>query len=94
MAWALALCSTAVAQQSATDGVFRGRGIVEAVEPRTGAVTLAHGDIKGFSPAMETMYRVRAPELSECLRRGDTVDFTINAAEHVILEVNLLNYDQ
>jgi hypothetical protein len=41
--------------------------------------------------ALETMYRVRAPDVSECLRPGDTIDFTIDAAD-VILGVSL-NYD-
>ncbi len=91
---ALALCSSAAAQQDATEGVFQGHGIVMAVEPATGAVTLAHDDIKGFTPAAETMYPVPAPDVSECLRPGDTVDFTIDAAKHMILGVNLLNYDQ
>ena len=92
MASALALCSAAVAQQDATESVFHGRGIIKAVEPGTGAVTLAGEGIE--APAPETTYRVQAPELSECLRPGDTVDFTIDAAHHVVLRVSILNYDQ
>jgi Cu/Ag efflux protein CusF len=89
----LGLCSAAVAQQTANESVFHGHGIVKAVEPGTGAVTLAHDDIKDFAPARETMYSVRAPDVSECLRAGDTVDFTIDTAD-VILGVSLLNYEQ
>jgi hypothetical protein len=41
------------------------------------------------------MYRVQESGLSECLRPGDTVDFSIDAAERVVIVgVNLLNYDQ
>lgn len=95
MAAALALCSAAAAQQTtATEGVLRVHGIVKAVEPGSGAVTLAQDEIKGFMPAMERTYRVQTPQHSECLRPGDTVDFTTDAAADVILEVNLLNYDQ
>ncbi len=94
MAAALALCSAAAAQQTEPEGVFHGRGIVRAVEPGSGAVTIAHDEIKGFMPAREMTYRVQAPQLSGCLRPGDTVDFTMDEAEHVVLEVNLLNYDQ
>jgi Cu/Ag efflux protein CusF len=91
---ALALCSAAEAQQSSQEGVFQGHGVVKAVESGTGAVTIAHDEIKGFTPAMEMMYRVQEPKLSECLRPGDTVDFSIDAAEHTIVRVNLLNYDE
>jgi Cu/Ag efflux protein CusF len=91
---ALALCSAAEAQQTAREGVFQGHGVVRAVESGTGAVTIAHDEIKGFLPAMEMMYRVQEQKLSECLRPGDTVDFSIDAAEHTIIRVNLLYYEQ
>jgi Cu/Ag efflux protein CusF len=94
MAAALALCSAAAAQETAQDGVFQGRGMVRAVEPATGAVTIAHDQIKGFMPAMEVMYQVQAPELSQSLRPGDTVDFSTDPVEHVIVKANLLYYDQ
>jgi Cu/Ag efflux protein CusF len=64
-----------------------------AVEAATGAVTIAHDEIKGFMPAMEVMYQVQDPQLSECLRPGDTVDFSTDAVEHVIVRANLLNYE-
>lgn len=94
MAAALALCSAAAAQETAQEGVFRGHGIVRAVESATGAVTIAHDEIKGFMPAMEVMYQVQDPQLSECLRPGNTVDFSTDAVEHVIVSANLLNYEQ
>jgi Cu/Ag efflux protein CusF len=94
MAAALALCSAAAAQEAAQDGVFQGRGTVRAVESGTGAMTIAHEEIKGFMPAVEVMYQVQEPELSKCLRAGDTADFSTDAVEHVIVKVNLLYYDQ
>jgi Cu/Ag efflux protein CusF len=45
-------------------------------------------------PAMEVMYQVQDPQLSECLRPGDTVDFSTDAVEHVIVSANLFNYEQ
>ena len=113
MASVLALCSAAAAQeadprgwwrsssQDAQKALFHARGIVKSVEPGSGAVTLAHDDIQGLKPAMETVYRVQEPELCKYLRPGDTVDFTVDASdfsmdalEEVIVGVNLLNYDQ
>jgi len=94
MASLLALCSVAAAQQNATEGVHHGRGIIKAVEPGTGAVTVAEEGIDGFTSASETTYRVQASEVSECLRPGDTIDFIIDSARHVVLRVSILNYDQ
>jgi len=94
MAVALALCSAAEAQQTAREDVFQGHGVVRAVESGTGAVTIAHDEINGIGPAMETKFQVQETKLSECLRPGDTVDFSIGAAEQVIVRVNLLYYDQ
>ena len=90
----LVLCSAAEAQESSQEGVFQGRGVVKAVESGTGAMTVAHDEIKGFVPAMEVMYQVQAPELSQSLRPGDTVDFSTDPVEHVIVRANLLYYDQ
>ena len=76
------------------EGVFQARGIVKAVEPGTGAMTFARAEAGGFTLGSGEVYRVHASEMSECLRSGDTVDFTMDSAEHVILGVKLLNYDQ
>ena len=77
-------------QETAAKGVFHGHGIVKAVDPRTGALTLSHDEIKGFMPAMEMMYRVRAPEVSKGLHPGDAIDFTIDAAKYTILDVKVV----
>jgi Cu/Ag efflux protein CusF len=82
------------AQETAAKGVFAGHGVVRAVQPETGALTLSHDDIAGFMPAMEMMYRVRFPELIKDLRPGDTVDFTIDAAKDDITEVKLVSHAQ
>jgi Cu/Ag efflux protein CusF len=78
------------AQEIATTGIFDGHGIVKAVAPGTDALTLAHDDIKGFMPAMEMMYRVRSPDLSRNLKPGDEVDFKIDAAKYLIVDVKLV----
>ena len=75
----LAASDAAEVQETGAQGIFYGRGLVKAVEPRTGWVTLAHNDIMGCMPAMEMMFRVRAPEVSRGLRPGDTIDFTLAA---------------
>ncbi len=76
----LAVGDAAEVQETGTDGIFYGRGLLKAVEPGSGWLTIAHNDIMGCMPAMEMMFRVRAPEVSRGLRPGDTIDFTLDAA--------------
>lgn len=92
MASGIALGGAAWAQELAVTGIFHGHGIVKAVQPSTGALTLSHDDIRGFMCAMEMMFRVRAPEVSRDLRPGDTIDFTIDAAEYIILDAKLVSH--
>ena len=75
-------------------GVFYGRGLVKAVEPGTGWLRLAHNDILGCMPAMEMMFRVRAPEVSRGLRPGDTIDFTLDCSKFIILDAKLISHAQ
>jgi Cu/Ag efflux protein CusF len=90
----LAAGDGAEVQETGADGVFYGRGLVKAVEPGTGWLTLAHNDIMGCMPSMEMMFRVRAPEVSYSLRPGDTIDFTLNGGDYVILDAKLVSHAQ
>ena len=71
-----------------------GRGLVKAVEPRTGWVTLAHNDIMGCMPAMEMMFRVQTPDVSRGLKPGDTIDFTLDGGNYVVLDARLVSRAQ
>jgi Cu/Ag efflux protein CusF len=88
----LAASDAAEVQETGAEGIFYGRGLVKAVEPGTGWVTLAHNDIMGCMPAMEMMFRVRAPEVSRELRPGDTIDFTLDGGKYVILDTKLVSH--
>ena len=87
---ALLCMPAASAQQAATTGVFRGVGVVTAIDPTTGALTLDHGEIKGFMGAMEMMYRVAPGALSAGLHVGDRVSFDIDAGRETIIGVKAL----
>jgi Cu/Ag efflux protein CusF len=90
----LAVGDAAEVQETGAEGIFYGRGLVKAVEPRTGWLTLAHNDIMGCMPAMEMMFRVRAPEVSRELNPGDTIDFTLDGGKYVILDARLVSHAQ
>jgi len=92
MAFVLVSPAAALSQEPAQTGLFHGHGIIRAIQPGTGVLTLDHDDIKGFMPAMEMMYRVRSPEVSKDLRPGDTVDFTIDAAKDDIIDAKLVSH--
>jgi Cu/Ag efflux protein CusF len=88
--WAVAALLLAadadIVEETGAEGIFFGHGVVKAVEPGTGALTLDHGVIKGCMPAMVMMFRVRRPEVSRDLRVGDAINFTIDGGKYVILE--------
>ena len=79
-------------RETGAEGIFYGRGLVKAVEPGTGWLTLAHNDIIGCMPAMEMMFRVRTPEVSRDLKPGDTIDFALDGGKYVILDAKLVSH--
>ncbi|MGA2794904.1 MAG: copper-binding protein [Roseiarcus sp.] len=85
-----AAVAPAQAQQGEPEGIFRGVGVVKAIDAATGALTLNHEDIKGLMPAMEMMYRVDPRSLSEGLRPGDRIDFGLDAKTYTVRDVKLI----
>ncbi len=94
IACGLAAGDAAEVRETGSAGVFYGRGLVKAVEPGTGWVTLAHNDIMGCMPSMEMMFRVRAFDVSRDLRPGDTIDFSLDGGDYVILDAKLVSHAQ
>jgi len=56
-------------------------GQVLALVPDRHELTVKHGDIPGFMPAMTMAYRVKDPKLLDGLSRGDMVTATLNVRE-------------
>jgi Cu/Ag efflux protein CusF len=81
--------SVASAQPAAATGVFHGVGVVTAIDPKNGALTIDHGEITGFMGAMEMMYRVDPATLSAGLHVGDRVAFAIDGARETIVGVTV-----
>ena len=76
-----AAIALAQAQEGEPGGLFHGVGVVTAIDPAGGSLTLDHGEIKGLMPAMEMMYRVDPRSLSEGLRNGDKIEFAVDAQD-------------
>ncbi len=77
-------------QETEAVGTFRGIGVVTAVTPRAGAVTLTPEEIKGFMAAMIMMYRVKPFSLAAGLQPGDKVEFAIDAQTYTIRDLKLI----
>jgi Cu/Ag efflux protein CusF len=65
-------------------------GVVTAIDPTTGALTLDHEEIKGLMPAMVMMYRVDPRSVSDGLRLGDKIEFGLEAQTYTIRDVKLI----
>ena len=80
----------AQAEPQEPQGIFQGIGIVTAIGPRTGVLTIHHEDIKGLMPGMIMTFRVSPPALSAGLRPGDKIEFSLDARNYTITSVRLI----
>jgi Cu/Ag efflux protein CusF len=78
------------AQETGQSEIFRGIGVVTAVDSRTGALTVDHEEIRGLMPAMIMMYRVERPSLSVGLQPGDKIEFVLDAKSYTIKKIKLV----
>jgi protein SCO1/2 len=64
---------------SAADKIYKGLGVVEAIDEQMATVQINHEDIKDFMPAMSMPFAVRDRSLLGAARPGDRVEFSIKA---------------
>ena len=67
--------------------IFHGVGVVTAVEPGSGMLSVDHGDIPGLMDAMEMAYKVRPAALCVGLQKGDTIAFGVDGRTYTIVEI-------
>jgi Cu/Ag efflux protein CusF len=84
---ALFLVAAAQAQESATTGIFHGVGTIAEVNQEKRFITVDHGEIKGFMAAMIMTYNVTPAAMSPNLRKGDRIEFDIDAANETIVAI-------
>ncbi|HYZ63085.1 MAG TPA: copper-binding protein [Acetobacteraceae bacterium] len=77
------------AQQNRPAKVYSGTGVVTAVEPN-GALTINHQPIEGLMPAMEMMFSVATPDVSNGVHPGDEVAFDVDGTRYVILALKVV----
>ena len=66
-------------------------GKVIATVPNASQIVVDHQEIKGFMEAMTMGYRVDPPSLLDGLKFGDTVRFTIDVSQKVIIKIEKMN---
>jgi Cu/Ag efflux protein CusF len=84
---------TAQAQPSEPGKMFRGVGIVTAIES-AGSLTINHEPIAGLMPAMEMTFSVNPRGLTNGVRAGDKVEFGLDGRTYVIHELKVVGHDR
>ena len=73
----LALAGAAACTPASDQRTFTLQGQVLSLEPARKVVTVKHGEIKGFMPAMTMPYEVKDEKLLDGLAPGDLIDATL-----------------
>jgi Cu(I)/Ag(I) efflux system periplasmic protein CusF len=74
--------------------LFRGTGILKAVDRRAGRIIVAHKEIPGFMAAMTMSYLIEPADLLAGFKSGDRVNFTIDADKREIVSLQYLSGPQ
>ena len=83
----------AQAQQSESRKVFRGMGIVTAIEP-AGSLTINHEPIEGLMPAMEMTFSVNPRALTKGVRPGDRIEFSVEGKTYTIVDLKVVGHTE
>jgi Cu/Ag efflux protein CusF len=83
----------AQAQQNEPRKLFRGLGVVTAIEP-AGSLTINHGPIEGLMSAMEMTFSVNPRALTKGVRPGDKVEFSIDGKTYTIVALKVVGHTE
>ena len=83
----------AQAQQNEPRKVFRGMGIVTAIEP-AGSLTINHEPIEGLMPAMEMAFQVNPRTLANGVRPGDKIEFSVEGKTYTIVALKVVGHTE
>jgi Cu/Ag efflux protein CusF len=79
-----------VQAQDQSNGLFRGVGVVTAVDPETGSLTINHQEIIGLMPPMEMLFHVDPRSLSEGVKPGDKIEFGVEGKTYKIRDIKVI----
>ena len=68
-------------------------GFVTAIESN-GSLTINHEPIAGLMPAMEMKFSVNPPVLTDGVRPGDKVEFSVEGKTYVIRALKVVGHDR
>src|SRR5438046_7461934 len=70
--WSSDVCSSDLVERE-----WSVEGVVRAVLPEIHVLVLTHGEIPGYMPAMTMGFRAASPKITDSIRVGDAVRFTL-----------------
>ena len=73
-----------------SNGRFRGTGVATAIDPETGSLTINHQEIKGLMPAMEMLFSVDPRSLSDGVKPGDRIEFSLEEKTYTIRDLKVV----
>jgi Cu/Ag efflux protein CusF len=81
---------TALLPVQDSNGLFRGIGVVTAVDPTNGSLTVNHQEIVGLMPPMEMLFDVSPRSLSDGVRPGDKIKFQLENKTYTIRDLKVV----
>lgn len=79
-----------VQAQEPSNGLYRGIGVVTAINPATGSLTINHQKIEGLMPAMEMLFQVDPRTLSDHVKPGDKIEFQVEGKTYTIRDIKMI----
>ena len=83
----------AQAQPSEPGKMFSAVGVVTAIES-AGSLTINHEPIAGLMPAMEMTFSVNPRALTDGVRPGDKVEFSMEGSTYIIRALKVVGHTQ
>jgi Cu/Ag efflux protein CusF len=81
-----------VQAQDQPNGLFRGVGVVTAINPATGSLTINHQEIVGLMPPMEMLFHVDPRTLSDGVKPGDKIEFRVEGKTYKIRDIKVIEH--
>jgi Cu/Ag efflux protein CusF len=79
-----------VQAQEPSNGLYRGVGVVTAINPAKGSLTINHQKIEGLMPAMEMLFHLDPHTLSDRVKPGDKIEFQVEGKTYTIRDIKVI----